>query len=53
MGERSEFEVEFKYKKSTKNTHVYESDGEITSLYIEKEALPQPAPEKVTVRVSW
>ena len=44
------------YKKSTKNTYVYEDKNKsaaIPSLYIRKESLPEIAPEEITIEISW
>lgn len=44
--------IEMKLVKSTKNTHVYGCEGaSIPTVYIEKDALPKPAPEYITISV--
>ena len=44
------------YKKSTKNTYVYEDKSQnaaIPSLYIRKGNLSEVAPEEITIEITW
>lgn len=46
--------LEMTFKKSTKNTHVYEADfegAEIPTLYIMRESMPDKPPADITVTV--
>lgn len=46
--------TKLKYTKATKSTFVYvseDADAAIPTLYIKKSALPNPAPESITVTI--
>lgn len=51
----TEFEVEFKYEKATKNTYRFQEIGQpakIGALYVQKWALGEEPPQKLTVKVT-
>lgn len=46
--------LEMTFKKSTKNTHVYEADfegAEIPTLYIKRDSMPKAVPKNITITV--
>lgn len=49
--------AEFKFKKDTKGTYVYEELDEILpkvgTIYVKKHTLGPTAPEKLTVTLEW
>lgn len=49
--------AEFKLKKETKGTFVYEETDEIQpkigTIYVKKYTVGAPAPEKLTVNLEW
>ncbi len=52
------FTVEFKYEKSTKNTHRFqEIEGDmparIGTIYVQKWAIGKNPPEKIVVTIEW
>ena len=49
--------AEFKLKKETKGTYVYEETDDIQpkvgTIYVKKYTVGAPAPEKLTVTLEW
>lgn len=46
--------VEMQYMKTTMRTHVYKNEDDnaaISTLYVNKTALPRVAPESITVKI--
>lgn len=46
--------LEMNYRKSTKNTHVYENEGSVIPvLYIRKEGTPKDPPPAISIAIEF